>query len=62
MMWISFQVLLTLSRIIDENDQWLSEDLKKLMQSIQGACPGFDQDERFQRLVVLLQQRGHEWP
>ncbi len=51
-----------LSRIIDENDQWLSEDLKTLMQSIQGAGPDFGQDERFQRLVVLLQQRGREWP
>jgi SIR2-like protein len=51
-----------LSRIIDENDQWLSEDLKKLLQSIQVADPDVGQDAKFQRLVELLQQRGHEWP
>jgi len=56
------EALCFLSRIIDENDQWLSGDLKKLLQSIQVADPGLGEDEKFQRLVVLLQQRGHEWP
>ncbi|MGJ5621387.1 anti-phage defense-associated sirtuin Dsr1 [Sulfitobacter sp. MF3-043] len=56
------ETLQFLSIIIDEADQWLSEDLKHLLQSIRDADAALSQDERFHRLVVLLQQRGHEWP
>ena len=56
------QALEILSCVIDENDPWLSKKLKSLLQSIQSANVGIAQEERFKRLVILLQKSGHDWP
>ncbi|MDP5221055.1 hypothetical protein Q5Y75_28130, partial [Ruegeria sp. 2205SS24-7] len=56
------QTLALLSIIVNEQDQWLPEDLKKLLLAIREERPDLQNDADFVRLTTLLQQRGHKWP
>ena len=56
------ETLALLSIIVNEQDQWLPEDLKKLLLAIREERPDLQYDADFVRLTTLLQQRGHEWP
>ncbi|QIE45819.1 hypothetical protein G5B38_09935 [Pseudohalocynthiibacter aestuariivivens] len=56
------EVLDLLDLTIGNDDPWLSEDLKRLLLTIQAANPPSAEDARFQRLVTRVQQLGYGWP
>jgi hypothetical protein len=51
-----------LDLIVPANPQWLSNDLRSCLRAIQANAAEPQHDQRFQRLVTLLQQRGIDWP
>ena len=56
------ETLALLSIIVNEQDLWLPEALKKLLLAIREERPDLQDNSDFVRLTTLLQQRGHAWP